>query len=137
MTEQLAYIYEGLTTLSTEVDQRNSEVKNKKWNATLTAFAKETEKLKASLVSLEGDFYIDESANLREDISTLALNISSFPGKPSESQLAKTEELNQRLQEVQRQFDGFKSQLESINKYLQQSQLAPVQLSTFEEFKKK
>jgi prefoldin subunit 5 len=137
MTEQLAYIYDGLTTLHTEVAKRNSEVKNKKWNATLNTFAKETEKLKASLVSLEGDFYIDESANLREDISTLALNISFFPGKPSASQLAKTEELNERLQDVQRQFDRFKSQLESINTYLQQSNLAPVNLITFEEFKKK
>ena len=137
MTEQLAYIYDGLTTMHTEVAKRNEGTKNKKWKETLKTFATETEKLKSSLVSLEGDFYIDESSNLREEISTLALNVSFFPGKPSASQLAKTEELNETLQEVQRQFDGFKQQLTTINTYLQKSGLPIVEIITFEAFKAK
>ena len=51
--------------------------------------AEDVEKYKSSLVALEGDFYVDEGEALREEISTLFLGISQYPGKPSARQIDK------------------------------------------------
>ncbi len=135
MTEQLAYIYHSLTAMHTQANERAESVKKKKLKTKLTDFATATQKLKESLVSLEGDFYVDSSSSLREDISTLALNISQYPGKPSVGQIAKTQELQERMDEVQAQFSTHKSTMATLNTALEKLELAALSLKTFEEFK--
>lgn len=133
MTEQLAYIYDGLKEMHTQAN--TLEIDKKKLAAQVNNFATETQKLKESLVSLEGDFYVDESSSLREDISTLALGVSGYPGRPSASQVAKAAELKARLEEVQSQFESFKTQLTALNTQLAKRELKPIELKSFEAFK--
>jgi len=135
MTEQLAYIYDALGMMHTQANELRLKTKKKRLTEDLSFFATNTQKLKESLVSLEGDFYVDESSSLREDISTLALGISGYPGKPTNGQLDKLKELQERLAEVQRQFDAFRTQMQSINELVEKQELAKIELKTFEEFK--
>ncbi|MEL6720975.1 MAG: hypothetical protein AAFP82_19890, partial [Bacteroidota bacterium] len=132
-----AYVYNALTSMHTNANElkENTAIKKKKVVEQIASFAVNTQKLKESLVSLEGDFYVDESSSLREDISTLALGVSGYPGKPTNGQLEKMTELQERLDQVLKQFDAFKTELETINEYLQKKELNAIQLKTFEEFK--
>ncbi|MEM1328825.1 MAG: hypothetical protein AAGI23_22905 [Bacteroidota bacterium] len=135
MTEQVAYIYDALGQMHEQATTHAQETKKKRLTEELGALATAAKKLQASLVSLEGDFYVDESASLREDISTLALGVGSFPGKPTTSQLNKTAELQERLDEVVKQFETLETQLRAINAQLEKRDRTPIEVKSFETFK--
>ena len=98
-------------------------------------FSADAEKFKNSLVSLEGDFYVDEGeANIREDISTLSLHISQYPGMPSDGQINKTKELSERMDRVKAQLDDFMTRSIKVNERLVGKGLAPIVVRTIEEY---
>ena len=98
--------------------------------------AEDVEKYKASLVSLEGDFYVDEGEALREEISTLFLGVSQYPGKPSSRQMEKLETLKGKMRKVHQKFAVFKSEVETVNTLLQPEEKEPIKIKTFEEYMK-
>jgi cell fate (sporulation/competence/biofilm development) regulator YlbF (YheA/YmcA/DUF963 family) len=135
MTEQLAYMYDALGEMHEQATAHSEVAKKKKVAEQLDTFAKATKELRSSLVALEGDFYVDSSSSLREDISTLALGVGSFPGKPTTGQLNKATELQERLDEVTKQFEAFQTQLQTINTQLEKQEAKPIEVKTFEAFK--
>lgn len=129
MTNQLGHIYYTLQDIHEQIN-KNAELSSKEDIATL---AKEAEDYKNSLVSLEGDFYVDEGeANIREDISTVALNVSQYPGMPSDGQIRKTLELEKRMSVVQSKLDSFVSRVAKINAMSAGDKL--IKLKTLEEY---
>lgn len=136
LTEQMAYIYDGLKDLEEQAADRSSKSK-KKLAAQLSELSESVKAYKNSLISLEGDFYVHEGSNLREEISTLYFGISQYPGKPTSGQLQKTEWIKKQMAEVQSKFEGFKSQMMDLNPKLTKAELKEMKLKTFEEFKKK
>ena len=96
--------------------------------------AEDVEKYKASLVALEGDFYVDEGEALREEISTLFLGVSQYPGKPSSRQMDKLKILEGKMKIVHQKFASFKSEMEAVNKLLQAEEKSPIKIKTFEEY---
>jgi len=85
---------------------------------------------------LEGDFYVDEGEEaIREDISTLYLGLSQYPGKPSDGQIRKTKLLEKRFAEVVQKFDDFSTQTKGLNDKLGEG-VNPIKLKTFEEYMK-
>ncbi|MCB9282962.1 MAG: hypothetical protein H6563_02725 [Lewinellaceae bacterium] len=134
LTNQCGYVYFQLEAMHTQAADRKGQVTKKKLVEQMAQFAKETETLKNSLVSLEGDFYVDEDANIREDISTLYLAISQYPGKPSDRQLAKATELEQKMAEVQAKFDAFLERMAALNAELEKAGLEPMKVKTIGEY---
>ena len=134
MTEQLAYVYAALEDMHTQAADRSGKA-GKKLAASLTAFSKEVEKTKNGLVALEGDGYVDEGYNLREDISTLNMRVSNYPGKPSEAQLRQTDLLEKRMAEVQTKFENFKMQMNKLNGQLAKEGGEVLKIKTWEAFK--
>ncbi len=134
LTERIAYIYFALQDLQKQSEERAKD-SSKKLSASLSAFSKETGKSKDALVSLEGDGYVDESSELREEISLLFGRISNYPGKPSEAQLKKTASFEKEMEKVQATFDGYKKRMEELNKSLLKEKKTPMVIKTFEEFK--
>jgi photosystem II stability/assembly factor-like uncharacterized protein len=134
MTNQCGHIYFQLEAMHTQAAGLREKAPKKKLAEQLAQFAKETEALKNSLVSLEGDFYIDEGANIREDISTLYLGISQFPGRPSERQLSKTAELEGKMGEVQQKYDAFVARMEALNVELQKAGVESMKVKTLAEY---
>ncbi|MCB0704058.1 MAG: hypothetical protein KDC34_02065 [Saprospiraceae bacterium] len=134
MTNQLGYIYFMLEDMQKQAEMRVADVSKKKDKELIEAFAREVEKYKDGLVSLEGDFYVDEGSNIREDISTLYLGMSQYPGSPSEGQIRKTGELEGRMATVQSKFDGFVSRMNAINEKLVKLELAPIAIKTMEAY---
>ncbi len=134
LTNQCGYIYYQLEAMHTQAAGLREKAPKKKLAEQLAQFAKEAESMKNSLVSLEGDFYIDEGANIREDISTLYLGISQFPGRPSERQLSKTAELEGKMGEVQQKYDAFVARMEAMNAELQKSGVENIRVKTLAEY---
>ncbi|MFZ2900688.1 MAG: hypothetical protein WA004_18795 [Saprospiraceae bacterium] len=134
LTNQCGYIYYQLEAMHKQAAGLRENAPKKKLAEQLAQFAKETEAMKNSLVSLEGDFYIDEGANIREDISTLYLGISQFPGRPSDRQLSKTTELEGKMGEVQRKYDAFAARMEALNGELQRVGVESMKVKTLAEY---
>lgn len=134
MTNELGHIYYALQDMHTQAEAALEA--NPKKAKDLMKFAEETKTMKESLVSLEGDFYVDEGSNIREEISTLYLNVSQYPGKPSDSQIKKIELLETRMAAVNRKFNDKVKMLEKINKSLGGQDSTPIHFKTFEEYMK-
>ena len=134
MTNQLGYVYYSLEKIHNEIQALTDkqELENQE---ELSHFAEEVEGYKNSLVSLGVDFYVDEGeANIREDISNLALNVSQYPGMPSEGQIRKTAELSERMGKVMKQFNTYKEKLTEINGLLATSGHPMIEVGTLEEY---
>jgi hypothetical protein len=135
MTEDLAYIYYALDEMTKQAKARaesNNKIKKK-----LLAFAEITEKLGGSLVSLGGDFYVDEDEQIGELISQLYRYVSSYPGRPSDSQISRTEILDEKLQEVEDKFKILVSvNLQKINDRLLKNEAQPIAFLPKEDFLK-
>ncbi len=134
LTNDLGYIYYTAEDIHTKLEKYQSEgtLSN---DESIINLIKEVSEFKNSLVSLEGDFYVDEGeANIREDISNLALNISQYPGKPSDGQIKKTIELEKRMTRVNDRFVLFVSRLTEENKKLESAGIQPIILKTKDDY---
>lgn len=134
LTENLAYVYFAMQDMHTQGADRAKQA-GKKLSPQLDAFAKAVEKSKNALVSLEGDGYVNEGSNFREEISTLYLRVSNYPGKPSEAHLRKTGLLEKEMEKVQATFGNFKKQMAELNVKLQKEGKEAMKIKTWEEFK--
>lgn len=135
MTEDLAYIYYVLDEISSQAKLRAG--KDERLQKKLIALAETSEKLGGSLVALGGDFYVDEDAQIAEYISQLYRYVSSYPGRPSDSQIARIEQLNSRLNDVQEKFEALTNvNLEKMNERLERSDLEPIRYLTKDDFLK-
>lgn len=133
-TEQLAYIYHVLGQLETSA----KAVKGLKGKSKtqVEAFAAKAGKLRGSLVALEGDFYVDEGERVNERLSDLYRQVSSYPGKPSQSQSDRATSIAQEIQQVQAQFDLITgTELAAINKTLTAAKIKSLEFDTFDAFK--
>lgn len=134
LTNRVGFMYFTLEDLHKQAADRAGKASAKKLKSELDAFAKEVQTFKESLVSLEGDFYVDEGTAIREEISTLYLGISQYPGKPSEGQLAKTSQMERRVGEVQAKYDAFRAKMEAFNLRFAKEGLEPMSLRTLEAY---
>lgn len=133
MTEQLAYVYHVYQQV--EQDIRKLSGLKPKLQRQATALADTMAFYRAQLVSLEGDFYIDEGEQIREEISNLYAKVSSYPGGPSASQLAEAARLRLELDKVVRRFDGLlTTELTRLNTSLQAAAVSPLTYPTKEAF---
>jgi photosystem II stability/assembly factor-like uncharacterized protein len=136
MTNELGYMYYAMQDIHTQSSDLIAQIKKKNLKKRIKQMAEDVEKYKASLVSLEGDFYVDEGEALREEISTLFLGVSQYPGKPSSRQMEKLETLKEKMRKVHQKFAVFKSEVETVNTLLQPEEKEPIKIKTFEEYMK-
>jgi hypothetical protein len=114
---------------------KSVEPTDKKMAKQLTDFARETEKYKATLTTLDGDFYVASGENLREDLSRLYGAIVGFPGKPSETSIQRLTYFEGKLKEVQTKFDAYTAQMTKLNEGLVKAQKMPLKIKTLQEYK--
>lgn len=131
MSQDLAYIHHVIDNLESQaLNVSNEELKD-----VLTAFAEKANKHKNSLVAMEGDFYVDEEERIRERISDLYRRVSSFPGRPSDTQISNTKALLEDMVKVKSDFESFiDTDLASINTTLTENELPEMAYGSFEAF---
>ncbi len=134
MSESIAYIYYALSEI-TEQARKLSE-KNQKLEKKLDALADQSKKFGGSLVSLGGDFYVDEKEEqIGELVSQLYRYISTYPGRPSDSQIKRALYLEEKLNEVMGRFDEITSgNLRKINDKLAKAGADPISFQSKDDF---
>ena len=134
MTNQLGHAYFAMEDMHEQASKLATGAVKKKLQKKLAQFSTDVEKYKATLVSLEGDFYVEEGTALREEISTLYFGISNYPGVPSDRQLNKIKSLAKKMNTVQQKLDGFQKEMAVINELLVKAELTPIKIKSFEEY---
>ena len=133
MSEDLAFIYYATEEMKNQARSKNTE--SKKIIRELTEFSNRVEKFNTKLVALEGDMYVDEEEKIRERISNLYRQISSYPGRPSNSQMDRTEVLEDEMNKIEAEFINIQNEeLLKINRLLEKQGLEPINYQTKEIF---
>ena len=134
LSEELAYFHASLTKMKTKAEEHAKD--NEALAEQLNAFAEKTEAFMNDLTFTGGDFYVDEEERIRETISNLYRQVSSYPGKPSNSHLMRTKILEDRFDEVRSRFDTFiQNDFNETNNALEGAGLQKIKIETLEEFK--
>ena len=133
MSEDLAYIYEALSNVETKCEQiaeEHGDLKNQ-----MDAYTKKISAFKSELVALGGDFYVDEGEQIRERISDLYRHVSSYPGRPSQSQINRTEVLEADMANIQERFEKLTgSELSAINSTIAKKEIKAIAIPDKSEF---
>lgn len=133
LTEDLAYIYDALGQVERQARECTDD--NHKMDKTMKAYADEMKKFQGTLVALEGDFYVDEGERVMERISDLYRQVSSYPGRPSQSQVMRTEMLAAEMGQVQKDFENLaRKRMEQLNQELVAANFKPISIRSKEEF---
>lgn len=136
LSERLAYVYYSLNGL-TEKAEANA-IQSKKLSKKLNAYAKEIKTYSGTIVSLEGDFYVDSGQALREKISDAFGKVVRFPGKPTDSQIKLADKLAEEMKQVDTKFKELTgSRLQSLNTQLEKADLKKMEVQSFGDFLKK
>ena len=136
MTNRLGYIYYQSKIIEESLTDETIGKLKKKWAKEAQALRQQAADFKNSLVSLEGDGYVNEGESLREKISQLYLGISGYPGKPSDRQVGRAGQLLAELNEAQTTYDSLIERLNKLNEQLEKAELQPISLQTMEEYLK-
>ncbi len=132
LSEDLAYIYYGLQKI--EKDARVKAEQHKKFNKKLEEWIGQINKFSTSLVSLGGDGYVDEEEKIREEITEVYRLVSTYPGRPTDTQVAKTESLQKRMAHITDRYAEIITELQEWNQAFTKAGTSTIELQKKEEF---
>lgn len=153
LQERLAFITSLITDTRDQAKDRASKIKEPETSAktskskepeslakTLSSFAEQLDNLHKTLVATKFDsvYGIKGEEQLRERIVELYGTISSYGGKPTQSQLERFQSLNNEVEKANKDFETIVAKdLDGLNTKLNNKKLDPIKLLTKEEFDKK
>lgn len=133
LTEDMAYYYHGLNEIASQADALAEA--SPKFSKKLKAISKEADEYKNSLVAMGGDGYVNEGEAIRERISNLYRQVASYPGKPSNSQIERTNVLENDMQEIASTYNEmWEGDIAKINKSLSKKELKTIEVESKEDF---
>ncbi|MFT5999214.1 MAG: photosystem II stability/assembly factor-like uncharacterized protein [Neolewinella sp.] len=106
-TEDLAYVYEVLDQVQQQASSIQRKTTKKRVDEMASAIRDLAGKEKSRLAFRGGDFYVNEGSMLREEMGNLYFSVSSFPGRPSDSQLQEAVRIHQALVAARGKLDLF------------------------------
>ncbi len=134
MIEKMAYLYQILNEI--EEGAENIDVDKAELEQMLGDLTEHAKKKRAALVAQGGDFYVDEEEKLYERISELYMGVSSFPGRPSQSQLKQGDLLGAEVGKVEKETEKFiEEDLGAVNQALEAAGMEKITFSSFTDFK--
>ncbi len=136
LTEELGFVYYASDDLREWADTTANLIKSKADRKELLDLKKGVETWRDSLVALDGDGYVAESEAIREEISTLYLEVSQFPGEPSLGQMRKTEILIDRMKAHSRELERYRKALDKISDKWAKKGVSPLKVRTMESYKR-
>ena len=134
MTEQLAYIYQILDEIGGQAAAIAST--DPAIQELLKSLDSKSKELREQFVALEGDFYVDSDERLRERIAEMYMQVSNFPGKPTQTQLDQTGSLSTEMKAVEATVNQFlEEELKPVNDKLTEAGIPVIKYASFSEFK--
>jgi hypothetical protein len=95
----------------------------------------DVDKLRGKIVATKEGGAITGEERIREFLGQLYSGVLQFDGKPTDSQVARTNALGRELEDVVQEFDALtRQQLPTINAGLQQKNLPPIRVLTQQEW---
>jgi hypothetical protein len=126
----LTFLVDRVTDLSDQVGERAAELKPRDAES-LIAFEGDLDALHEQLVVTEGG-WISGREELRERLGGLYGDISSYHGRPTDSQLERLARLEQELATRTSEFESMTSELAVLNRMLEKRGLEPLAVMTKE-----
>jgi len=140
LTEQLAYHYAVLERMEKQARHLADSLADKrsaKLKSALLQLAGKAETLRKSFVATEGDGYIDEDEFLREELGNVYRQVSTYPGKPTASQLRRTESIAGEIAKLQTNVQSIQQkEVALLNAQLAKINFPAITWPTFEDFLK-
>jgi len=134
--ERLGYVGDQLVALRDGARKR-AETARAGDKKQLESFADAAEKQRGAFVAT-GDGFIGGDEKLREHLGNLYGNVVGYEGRPSPSQLARLENLELQVADVEKSFAGFVGrELVAINRLLAGAKQEELKVATREEWKSK
>ena len=101
----------------------------------LQKLSDDVDKLRGKIVATKEGGAITGEERIREFLGQLYGNVLQYDGKPTDSQVGRSDALGRELEDVIREFDALtKQQLPTINAALQQKNLPPIRVLTQQEW---
>lgn len=139
MQERLAYIADVITDARDQAKENAKKLnKGDRLRKTLDSFADKLDQLHKTLVATKTGAGITGEEQLREKVVDLYASVSSYGGKPTESQLSRTKVLEKEIDKKNAEFESIiGKELNSMNKKLEGKKLEPLKIMTKEQWDKK
>ncbi|MBL7128746.1 MAG: glycosyl hydrolase [Ignavibacteria bacterium] len=136
MQEELAFINAQVMKAYDDTEKRKDDVKEENdLKASLNSFADKLKNFRATLVATSEVKGIVSEIQLRERIGSVYVSISSYPGRPTDSQIERTKGLEKEMKETKKKKkELLTKELKSINERLKKVGMTEVTLLTKEEF---
>jgi hypothetical protein len=139
MQERLAFIAAAVTDARDQAKARAQKLKaGEKLATNLEAFADKLDRLHKTLVATKEGSFITGEEQLRERVVDLYGAVSSYGGKPTESQLGRLMALDQEIDKANAAYEAIVGkELESMNAQLRAKKLDAIKVLTKEEYERR
>ena len=134
LTERLAYLYDLLADVEKQAKAMSPKLKGKA-KASADKLSGKAQKEKDALVFMGGDGYVDEDEALREELSGIYRQVSSFPGKPTNTQLQLSATMEKTIGDLEKRVEAMlQSDVPALNALALKAGLDAITYKTFDEF---
>jgi photosystem II stability/assembly factor-like uncharacterized protein len=141
MLAQLTYIVDATSELREQAKQRASAAsaaRDDRLKEQLNGLAQKLEDFRSTLVSVKEGGMITGEKKLREHLGELYGAVNGYSGRPTQSQVESTTQMQKKLDEAGAQFQSIAtSQIPPLNTALQSQQLEPLKATSREDWDKK
>ena len=136
MQEELAFINAQVMKAYDDTEKRIDDMKEENdLKASLNSFADKLKNFRTTLVATSEAKGIVRERQLRERIGSLYLSISSYPGRPTDSQLERVRGLEKEMKDAKKkEKELLTKELKLINEKLKKAGMSEISLLTKEEF---
>jgi photosystem II stability/assembly factor-like uncharacterized protein len=139
MLGQLTYVVDATVDLRDQLRQRASQpIKDHKLKVQLDNLTAQLESFRSTLVSVQEGGMITGEHKLRENLGELYGGVNGFTGKPTQSQLDRTQVMKKQLDDAKAKFQGISAHdVPALNTALTKMKLEPVKILSKDDWDKK
>ena len=137
MLSQLTYIVDATSELRDQAKQRAVAASDAKLKEQLNALVQKLEDFRSTLVSVKEGGMITGEKKLREHLGELYGAVNGYSGRPTQSEIESTTEMQKKLDDAGKQFQSIaSSQIPPLNAALQRKNQEPLNATSREEWDK-
>ncbi len=137
MLGHLTYVVDATVDLRNQARQRGESASDNETKAQLQKFADSLEEFRSTLVSTKEGGMITGEHKLRENLGELYGGVNGYSGRPTQSQIDRTDVLNKQLNDATSKFQSLTAQVTQLNAQLQNAKIVPLTVMSQEEWSKK
>jgi photosystem II stability/assembly factor-like uncharacterized protein len=137
MLGHLTYVVDATVDLRNQARRRAESASDSQAKAQLQKFADSLEEFRSTLVSTKEGGMITGEHKLRENLGELYGGVNAYSGRPTQSQIERTDVLNKQLNDATSKFQSLTAQVTQLNAQLQNAKIVSLTVMSQEEWSKK